>query len=295
MTRSAPFSELPLLEIHGATVVKSGIRILDDLSLTILQGESVAILGPNGSGKSSLVRLLTRQDYPLLHPDGSPVVRIFGKTHWNVATLRSLLGIVSADLHFAFTNSGTNGVSVTGEEAALTGFFGSPGIGAHHRITDPMRDAARKALNLMGALPLAEKPLAQMSTGEARRVLIARALAPDPRALLLDEPTTGLDLASAHHFLETIRTIVRRGTMLLLVTHHIEEILPEIERVILLKNGRVFHDGAKEDVLRSEVLSALLDTSVQVRRAARPGCYSAQVTEEMPGDGIPPRRNMTRI
>lgn len=125
---------------------------------------------------------------------------------------------------------------------------------------------------------LIAKPLAEMSTGEARRILIARALAPHPQALILDEPTTGLDLVARRQFLETLRHVAQGGKTVILVTHHIEEILPEIERVILLREGRVFRDGPKSDVLTKGTLSALFDASVQVRQR------DAYYTAEMGGD-----------
>ncbi len=112
-----------------------------------------------------------------------------------------------------------------------------------------------------------------LSTGEARRVLIARALAPDPGALLLDEPTASLDLAARHRFLGMVSRLARLGKTVILVTHHVEEVIPEIERVILLKDGRLFLDGPKETVLRSAPLSRLFGMPIQVRRHG--GHYSA--------------------
>ena len=129
-----------------------------------------------------------------------------------------------------------------------------------------MRERARAALALVDAGHLAEQRMDTMSTGEARRVLIARALAPDPGALLLDEPTTGLDLAARHRFLQTLSKLAGLGKTLILVTHHVEEIIPEIERVILLKEGRVFMDGHKDDVLRSGPVSRLFGMPIEVRR-----------------------------
>ena len=141
-------------------------------------------------------------------------------------------------------------------------------------VSPAMRQRADEALALMEASALADKPLAEMSTGEARRVLIARALVTDPRALLLDEPTAGLDLVARRRFLETLRRIAARGKTVILVTHHVEEVLPEIGRVILLRDGRVFRDGPKQDVLTTQILSALYDTPVQVRE--REGYYMAE-------------------
>ena len=249
-----------LLRIHEATVVKNGLCILDRLSLAIHEGEHTAILGPNGSGKTSLIKLITRQHYPLARADGQAPITIFGRDRWDIFELRSLLGIVSADLHQAFV-----GDAVPGLEAVLSGFFASQGLARHHAVTPGMREQAREALALTEASHLAAKPMAEMSTGEARRVLIARALVHGPRALLLDEPTTGLDLIARRRFLETLRHIAGHGTTLILVTHHVEEILPEIGRVVLLRGGRVFRDGPKHEVLTAPTLTALFDAPVQVR------------------------------
>ena len=254
-----------LIALSHATVVRGGRPVLTDLSFEIGAGEHVAILGPNGSGKSSFIRLITRQDYPLARADGEPALRILGQDRWDVFELRSQLGIVSADLHHAFT-SGQGFGRIRGVEAVLSGFFASLGLYQHQEVTEAMRARAEAALALADAAHLADKRVDAMSTGEARRVLIARALAPDPDALVLDEPTTGLDLAARHHFLETLARLAGLGKALILVTHHVEEIIPQIERVILLKAGRVFMDGHKDEALRSEPVSSLFGLPVRVER-----------------------------
>jgi iron complex transport system ATP-binding protein len=259
-----------LLRIDNATLVKNGHRILDGLSLEVAEGQHTAILGPNGSGKSSLIKLLTRQHYPLAHPDGSPSVTIFGQNRWDVFELRRLLGIVSSDLHSEFIGFG----GLTGREAVLSGFFAGLGLAPHHIVTETMQNRTQEALTLMEATELADKTMERMSTGEARRILIARALVPDPRALLLDEPTTGLDIVARRRFLETLRGIAAQGRTLLLVTHHVEEILPEVRRVILMRDGRVLRDGPTQEVLTSDALSALYDAPVQVHR--RSEYYTAE-------------------
>lgn len=270
MTTPQPAS--PLLQIHDATVVKGrGVRVLDGISLTVEEGEHTAILGPNGSGKSSLIKLIAFLHYPLLHEDGSPAVRVFGRARWNVFDLRQRLGIVSPELDDTFTDARHG--RLKGLEAAVTGFFAAYALFQHQDVTPAMWERARAALDLMEASHLAKKPLGEMSTGEARRVLIARALAPDPVALLLDEPTTGLDMLASRRFLETLRGVTRRGKTILLVTHHVEEIIPEIERVVMLRAGRVFRDGPKVGVLTSANLSALYDASLAVE--ALPGGYYA--------------------
>jgi iron complex transport system ATP-binding protein len=255
----------PLLALCHATVLRGGRPALRDLSFEIPEGEHTAILGPNGSGKSTLMRLLTRQDYALQpEPEASPV-RILGRDRWDLFELRAQLGIVSADLHQAFIDAEAGGLR-SGLDVVLSGFFASQGVFSHQRVAPDMRARAGAALAQAGATHLAAKRFEELSTGEARRVLIARALVRDPRALLLDEPTTGLDLVARAHFLQTLEAIAQRGKTILLVTHHIEEILPQIRRVILLQEGRVFLDGPKENVLTSANLSDLYDSPVRVQQ-----------------------------
>jgi iron complex transport system ATP-binding protein len=254
---------VPLIELTDATVILGGSRILDGLTLSIHEGEHTAILGPNGAGKSTLMKLLTLQLYPLAAGNGTPPIRVFGRDRWDVFALRSQLGIVSADLHDHFVQGNANGV-ISGLDAVVSGFFASYGVFAHQRVTASMREQARQALDRVGEAHLAARPLATMSTGEARRVLIARALVREPKALVLDEPTRGLDVVARHHFLEQVRTLAREGVTLLLVTHHVEEIIPEIDRVILLKGGRVAADGRKTTVLASSSLSRVFDAPLEV-------------------------------
>jgi iron complex transport system ATP-binding protein len=266
---------LNLLELKGATVVLGDTRVLDGLTLTIADGEHTAILGPNGAGKSTLMKLLALELYPLA---GQPSVRIFGRDRWDVFELRKRLGIVSADLHDRFVHGSADGAawSVRGLDAVLSGFFSSRGLFAHQEITSAMRDAAQVALARAGVPHLADKPLDRMSTGEARRVLIARALVHGPSALVLDEPTRGLDIGARHRFLEDVRALARGGVTILLVTHHVEEIIPEIGRVILLSKGRVAADGSKKEVLGSPALTDVFGVPLHVHGAD--GYFHARVS-----------------
>jgi iron complex transport system ATP-binding protein len=243
-----------LIELDHATVVLGGARVLDDLTLTICSGEHTAIFGPNGAGKSTLMKLLALELYPLPGEHGASPIRVFGRERWNVFELRSQLGMVSSDLHDRFTRGNTRG-AITARDAVVSGFLASQGLFDHHLVSDAMRQAADEALETMGAAHLADATLDTMSTGEARRVLIARALAHKPRALVLDEPTRGLDLVARHHFMERVRGVARAGTTILLVTHHVDEIIPEIERVILLQDGRIAGDGPKSTILAGDLLS----------------------------------------
>jgi len=268
----SPDGEISLLKMQGATVIKDGRCILDDLTLEIRPGEHTVILGPNGAGKSSLIRLIARQDYPLARGDGTPPVLLFGESLWNVFELRTLLGIISEELQVAFVNHTLPG-RTRGLDAVLSGFFATYGVFPYQKVTETMRQRAYEALALMEAGHLAESYLETLSTGEARRLLIARALVTDPKALLLDEPTAGLDLPARQRFLATLQNIARHGKTIILVTHRVEEIFPEIHRVILLKQGRILMDGKKEETLTSEHLSALFEASITVHQ--HHGYYSA--------------------
>ena len=263
----------PVLELAEATVVRGGTRVLDRVSLTILAGEHTAILGPNGAGKSSLIRLLTLEDYPLakspgegLDDAGQPPMRWFGEPRLAATTLRRRLGVVTGELDAAFGRSSHRG-RVPGLEAVASGFLGSQGLFAHQTITGEMWQGARAALARIDAGHLAAKQLTEMSAGERRRVLIARALVTRPEVLLLDEPTTGLDLVARHDFMESVRALAAGGATLLLVTHHVEEVIPEIGRVLLLARGRIVGDGVPEAMLTSARLSELYGAPVTVERS----------------------------
>lgn len=257
----------PILELAGATVVKDGRRVLDNVSLTIRDGEHTAIVGPNGAGKSILLSLLTHNERALATGNGAPPVRVFGEAMWNIFDLRSQLGIVSAALQHQFVNGNSEG-SISGEAAVLSAFLNSYGILRYGRVTELMRKRAAEALAAAGASHLADRMLDKMSSGEARRVLLARAFATAPRALILDEPTTGLDMVARHGFMESVRSLARAGTTLVLITHHVEEIVPEISRVILLREGRVAADGARTAILTEAHLTRLFGHPIVIEESA---------------------------
>jgi iron complex transport system ATP-binding protein len=253
----------PILELADATVVKDDRRVLDRVNLTIRHGEHTAIVGPNGAGKSVLVSLLTQEQRPLAPANGTPPVRVFGRHNWDLFELRAQLGIVSSTLHHHFVSGNSEG-SITAEAAVLSAFLSSYGILRYGMVTDGMRERAAGALEAAGAAHLAGRTLDEMSSGEARRVLLARALVTAPRALVLDEPTTGLDMVARHTFMETVRRLAQAGTTIVLITHHIEEIVPEIERVVLLRDGRILADGSTAENLTDQRLSELFGSPVVV-------------------------------
>lgn len=258
----ANIAQPALIEIDAATVLRGSHPALDRLSLRVEAGRHTAILGANGSGKSTLVQLIGRQLYPLAPGDGGSPVRVFGRDRWNVTELRGLLGIVSPALQRDYTTDAPLEVF----DAVVSGFFSSRGLGLNHDITPAMRERAHEALQQLDAGHLTGREMASLSTGEARRVLISRALVHRPRALLLDEPCAGLDPASRRRFLETLRALARGGTTLLLVTHHVEEILPEIDQVLLLKNGRTLREGDKAATLTDTALGEAFGMPIRVAR-----------------------------
>ncbi len=243
----------PLIELDNVSYVRGETTVLADVSLRIDCGEHTAIVGRNGAGKSSLIQLLTHEGYPLAPDDGRSPIRIFGRDRWDVFELRSKLGIVTGDLHDRFTG-GTWVGRVSGLDAVVSGFLASHALFEHHQVTSEMTRDATRALERVGATYLSGKRLDHMSTGEARRVLIARALVRTPDALVLDEPTTGLDVVARHQFMERIRAIARDGVTIILVTQHLDEIFPEVERVVVIHEGRVAADGPKDTILRGPAL-----------------------------------------
>jgi iron complex transport system ATP-binding protein len=255
-----------LLELKNVTVVKSGKKVLDSVSLSIAQGENIAIIGPNGSGKSSLIKTFTKEYHPLAAADGL-VLKIMGKETWHVFELRKLLGIVSGDLQQTCFRQ------IRVLDVVLSGFFSSIGIYYNHEVTPEMEARARDILDFLEISALAGRLMCELSSGEARRVLIGRALVHDPLALVLDEPANSLDLKALHSFREVIRKIADSGKSVILVTHNLEDVIPEISRVVLIKEGKVFRDGKKEEILTDANLSELFSLPIKVLK--KEGYYQA--------------------
>ncbi len=252
-----------LLDLHNVRVMRGEKIVLDDFNLQIQPGEHVAILGPNGCGKSTLVKTIARDCYPVAREGSS--MTILGKDRWDIFQLRSLLGIVSNDLMTTCTTG------VSGRDVVISGFFSSTRIFPHHEIRPEHLQMAGEALARLQISHLAERPVREMSSGEARRVLIARALAHNPRTLLFDEPSNSLDFFARHALRETMSLLAREGIGIILVTHDLADIVPEIERVVIMSQGRIVADGPKQTMLQPERLSALFGLPVEIAR--RDGYY----------------------
>jgi len=244
------------LDLRNVNVARGERIVLHDVNLHIRAGEHVAIMGPNGCGKSSLILTMTCQIYPIVKPEMH--VRIFGRERWDLTQLRKHFGVVGSDL------PGERTAVTTGLDAVIAGFFSASTLWPNLHVTEDMRTRAAEALERIEATHLSSQLVGTMSAGEKRRIVIARALVHRPKQLLLDEPSNALDLAAQRELRETLRRLAQEDTGLVLVTHHLGDILPEIERIILMRDGRIVGDGPREELLTEARLSVLFRTPVRI-------------------------------
>ena len=256
----APTVRDSFLSMRHVTVARGDQLVLHDLALDILQGEHIALLGPNGCGKSTLIKTLTREVYPMVPLAGEPAMhcRLLGRERWDLSQLRSAFGVVSAEL------PGERTPVTSGLDAVIAGFFGASALWPNHVVTSGMEERARETLELMRGTHLAGKLVGAMSAGEQRRVMIARALVHRPGMLLLDEPSNALDLLAQHELRLAMRSIAAAGTGLILVTHQLGDIIPEIERVVLMRGGRIVADGSRRELLTGSVLGKLFGVDISL-------------------------------
>ena len=245
-----------IIDFQNVTVFQGRNKVLDDFSLTIDESQSTVILGPNGSGKTTLLKLLNRELYIVEEKNSS--LKIFEKDRWNVDELRSNLGVVSQHLQYGYSSS------AIGLYVVLSGFYSNDGIWQHQEFDDGKLDRAKEVMDLLSITHLKDREFSTMSTGEQRKFLLARSLVNDPAVLVFDEPTSGLDMSTCFQYLEIIRELISMGKKVILVTHHIHEIPPEVTRVILLKEGRVIEDGDKDQILTNTNLTNLFDWPIRV-------------------------------
>jgi len=249
-----------IFEIQKARVWRGDTLALQDFSLTLHHGESVAILGPNGAGKSSFLKLLTGEVRPEADPDSC--CRLFGEDRWSLEEIRHRIGVVMPEEVERFQPWERS------LDAVLSSLRGAYGRTRDMRFSRTDKQRSLESMELMGVAGLKDREFGALSSGERRRILISRALVHRPEVLVLDEPSTALDFAAAAQLIGTLRSLLVAGRDLVLVTHHPGEIPPEIHRVILLRDGRVFADGKKREIITSARLSALYQVRLAVRWAA---------------------------
>jgi len=246
------------MEMRDVSVVRDGKRILDSIDLSIEENESVAVIGNNGSGKTTLIKLLRGDIHPYYNEVSPSVMRIFGEENWNIFDLRSKMGIVSMDLQNQF------GQDTLVSEVVASGFFGSLDVFRNMKVTEGMASKVRDAAVMMGIDDLLDRRLEGLSLGEMRRALIARALVSEPSMLVMDEPMTGLDITMASKFRKMFDILIKAGVSMVIVTHDLADIPERIERVIMMKEGRIFADGSKDSLFTSEKISELYDEPIKV-------------------------------
>ncbi len=249
-----------LIELENVSLRRQAVTILDRLSLQIELGQHTVVLGPNGAGKTSFLKLLMRFFYPSVVAENSGRVSILGREQWNVWELRQRLGYINSEIDFHFSH-GRSG-RLTAYETVLTGFSATELEVDEQRLDPAMHAAAEAALSDREVAHLRNRSVAHLSTGERRRVLLARALVHRPQALILDEPTTGLDIGARHQLLMQLQRVAEGGTTLVLVTHHIEEVVPAICRAILLQSGRAVFQGSRQEAFTAERLSQLFGVAI---------------------------------
>lgn len=260
------------LELAHVNVARGENVVLHDINLRVSTGEHIAILGPNGCGKSTLIKTITCECYPIVQPETR--VSIFGRERWDLTELKKRLGVVAPEL------PGRPTLQTTGRDAVITGFFSSSTLWPNLIVTETMRARADEVLVQVDAVSFANKPVGEMSAGQQRRIMIGRALVGSASAangerqmLLLDEPSNALDLAAQADLRRLLRKLAQEGTGIILITHQIADILPEIDRVFLMRDGRIVADGPKTDLLTAANLSELFRTEVHMTE--RDGFYYA--------------------
>lgn len=243
-----------LLRLHDAKVKMDGRVILDVDDFVINQGERIVVLGPNGSGKSTLVKLLTKEIEPVWRE--TPPVLFMGQPDPSEETLIETVGLVSTDVQERMM------VHRTVFDTVLGGFFGSVGVPFHIGASDEQVEQARKAIREIGIPSLSERDMLTLSTGQARRALIARALINGPALLIFDEPTSGLDPEGAWNMRQSLSALAKAGHTILVITHNVSDIMPEFDRVVMLQDAHIVADGPKEEVLTTQKLRHLFGVPI---------------------------------
>lgn len=246
------------LELRNVSVVRGGSYILHSVDLDIHKGENVAVIGPNGSGKTTLIKLLRGDIRPYYDEESPATMRIFGMERWNLFEIRSRMGVVSMDLQNMFHSD------TKVHEVICSGFFNSLDVFRNHLLTVEMMSRAHDCATMMGVEDLMDRDIQDLSLGEMRRILIARAMVTDPDLLVLDEPMTGLDIVMKSKFRAMFDILIERGVSIVMITHELTDIPRSVRRVVMIRDGRVFADGDKDALLSDANISELYDEHIKV-------------------------------
>lgn len=246
-----------LFELENVSICRGDTAVYEGLSLKIELGESVAIIGPNGSGKSTLIKLLSRGIYPVQQANSR--FRLLGRERVRVDDYRKRLGYVAEDALDLVP------MDTSVLEICISAFTGSSGLrGVPQRPPAHATDNAMQALAFVGLAGFQQRQLQNLSTGECRRLMLARAMCHKPLAIILDEPSSNLDLQASAWLTDRLGQLASTGTSIVLATHLINEIPPEITRIIAIREGRIVGDDAAVDLLSDDFVSNLYATDVRV-------------------------------
>ena len=249
---------MDIIDFQNVTVGYNNKIVLNNINLSIKEGEHSVILGANGSGKSTLIKLMSNDIYPSIKT--KYVKKVFGQERWNIWELKKHLGIITNNLHNDFLNQAK---FTTGVEVILSGFHSSLGKFTHQEYTKKQIDDSLEIMNFLEIEDIKDKKVSEMSTGELRRCIIGRALILKPKAMLLDEPTVGLDIKAQISFIDIIRKI-SKTTTIILITHHVEEIFEEITKCVLIADGTIYKQGEKKSTLTSKNLSHIFNLKLEI-------------------------------
>ncbi len=263
------------LELRNVSVVRNGKHILEKVDLDIYKGENVIVLGPNGSGKTTLIKLLRSDIRPYYDEDDPAVMRIFGQDRWNLFEVRGRMGVVSMDLQSQFNND------TKVREVICSGFFNSLDVFRCFTVTEEMEQAACRVALMMGIDDILDREIENLSLGEMRRTLIARALVTNPDLLVLDEPMTGLDIVMRSKFRAMFDILISQGVSIVMITHELTDIPESVQRIVMIKDGKKFADGRKEDLLNDSTISELYSAPINVEESN--GIYRMHLKDDVIG------------
>ena len=254
-----------LITIKHASVRRNDNNIVEDLNFEINKGEHIAVLGPNGAGKSTLFRICCMEVHPLW--SDTLELKRFGEERISKEQLRQKMGIVSKELLEICSSN------YIARDIIAGGMLSSIGLDFHHHISKEMWETIDNTIEKYDCKKLENKMMKNLSTGEAQKVLLARALVLEPELLLLDEAANGLDFPSRSIYRNTLDTVIKEGKTVVIITHDLSQVLPEINKIVFMKDGKIVETGKKKDMLTEKKLSALYGKEVYLDQ--RNGLYSA--------------------